>query len=158
RQPARRTATNAAAPISNAARSTPSAISSSARIAPTVLKPWPSTIVTRPSESAISAATPARRAWLRGAAGGPEERAGRDERCCLERRTAPSSHGCHRRAAAGGRPRGALAGSCWLDAGRALTHIHDHRVRFAFEGWAFRRCALVAGRVVVEAFFSETIA
>ena len=43
RQPAIRTARNAAPPISAAARITPRATSSSALTAPTELKPWPST-------------------------------------------------------------------------------------------------------------------
>ena len=64
RQPAMRTATNAAPPIRTAATITPSATSSSARTAPIELKPCPTTITTSPSDIAISAATPTRRSWL----------------------------------------------------------------------------------------------
>ncbi len=52
---------NATAPINAAITITPSATSSSALTAPIELKPWPTTITTRPSDIAISAATPTRR-------------------------------------------------------------------------------------------------
>src|ERR1039458_4350535 len=81
RQPAIRTATNAAPPIRIAATITPSAMSSSARTAPIELKPWPTTITIRPTDRAMNAASPTRRRLPVAFVGG-DERIG-----CLPERT-----------------------------------------------------------------------
>ncbi len=62
-QPAMRTATNATAVISSAIAAIPRTTSSTTRTAPTVLKPCPTTTTTRPSDSAINAASPILPSW-----------------------------------------------------------------------------------------------
>ncbi len=77
-QPAMRTARNAAPAIRTAIPATPRTRSSTTRTAPIVLKPWPTTITTSPSDSAISAATPIRLIW-------PEAPGGLDARIAEDR-------------------------------------------------------------------------
>src|ERR1700722_4465078 len=79
-QLASRTATKASAPAIAAMTIAPSAISSTALTRPIVLRPWPRTTTTRPTDSAPRAASATRRAW-------PEARGNLDTRipCLLER-------------------------------------------------------------------------